>query len=183
MLSLYGQLILPTIAALAPQAAGSTWYPHSFLAPIEANQPFLDSALNRIESLVGDLLAREVQSDRIALLGFSQGACLTAEFVARHPRPYAAVIAFTGALIGPPGTARNYAGSLHGTPVFLGTGDPDPHVPFEQVKETAAVLKRLGAEVELRRYPGMPHMINEDELAAARSYLLPMAAKEVQDNV
>jgi predicted esterase len=183
MLSLYGQLILPTIAALAPQAAGSTWYPHSFLAPIEANQPFLDSALNRIESLVGDLLAREVQSDRIALLGFSQGACLTAEFVARHPRRYAAVIAFTGALIGPPGTARNYAGSLHGTPVFLGTGDPDPHVPFEQVKETAAVLKRLGAEVELRRYPGMPHMINEDELAAARSYLLPMAAKEVQDNV
>jgi predicted esterase len=183
MLSLYRQLILPTIAALAPQAAGSTWYPHSFLAPIEANQPFLDSALNRIESLVGDLLAREVQSDRIALLGFSQGACLTAEFVARHPRRYAAVIAFTGALIGPPGTARNYTGSLHSTPVFLGTGDPDPHVPFEQVRETAAVLKRLGAEVELRRYPGMPHMINEDELAAARSYLLPMAAKEVQDNV
>jgi predicted esterase len=84
MLSLYGQLNLPTMAALAPQAAGSTWYPLSFLAPIEANQPFLDSALNRIESLVGDLLAREVQSDRIALLGFSQGACLTAEFVARH---------------------------------------------------------------------------------------------------
>jgi phospholipase/carboxylesterase len=110
MLSLYGQLILPTIAALAPQAAGSTWYPHSFLAPIEANQPFLDSALNRIESLVGDLLAREVQSDRIALLGFSQGACLTAEFVARHPRRYAAVIAFTGA------RATRYGPELGGLP-------------------------------------------------------------------
>src|SRR5258708_4439095 len=104
ILPVYRELTLPTVTAIAPQAAGYTWYPHSFLAPIDANQPFLDSALNRIESLVGDLLAREVQSDRIALLGFSQGACLTAEFVARHPRRYAAVIAFTGALIGPPGT-------------------------------------------------------------------------------
>src|SRR6476619_621242 len=112
MLSLYGQLILPTIAALAPQAAGSTWYPHSFLAPIEANEPFLNSALRRIDGIVADVIAKGVPARKIALLGFSQGACLTTECVARHPRPYGAVIAFTGGLIGPPGTPRDYSGSL-----------------------------------------------------------------------
>ena len=172
MLSLHRALNLPEVAALAPQAAGGTWYPHSFLAPIESNQPCLNSALLRVESIVSDLLSRGVASDRIALLGFSQGACLTCEFVARHPRRYGGVIAFTGGLIGPPGTPREYAGSLDGTPVFLGTSDPDPHVPFERVVETRDVFTRLRAEVELRRYPGMAHSINQDELDAARAILL-----------
>jgi predicted esterase len=171
ILSLYTDMALPTVAALAPQAAGHTWYPHSFLAPIDANQPYLDSAMLRIEVVIKDLLDRGIRSDAIALLGFSQGACLTSEYVARHPRRYGAVIAFTGGLVGPPGTPRNYAGSLAGTPVFLGSSDPDPHVPFERVQETAAVFKTMGADVELRRYPGMPHTINEEELAAARSLL------------
>jgi predicted esterase len=177
-LSLYADLALPTVAALAPQAADHTWYPHSFLAPIEANQPFLDSALHRIEDVVSGLLDRGVRSDIIALLGFSQGSCLTTEYVARHPRRYGAVIAFTGGLIGPPGTPRDYSGSLAGTPIFLGTSDPDPHVPFERVQETAAVFKRMGAEVELRGYPGMPHTINEEELAVARSLLERVAARQ-----
>lgn len=176
MLSLYGELGVSKFAAIAPQAAGHTWYPQSFLAPLDANQPYLDSALGRIDSLVTDLLERGIQSERIALLGFSQGACLTLEFVARHPRRYGAVIGLTGGLIGPPGTPRNYPGSLAGTPVFLGTSDPDPHVPFERVKETEATLKRMGAEVELRRYPGMPHTINEDELDACRALLQRVAA-------
>jgi predicted esterase len=176
ILSLYAELGLGALAALAPQAAGCTWYPHSFLAPLEANQPFLDSALRRIESLVADLLARGVPSDRIALLGFSQGACLTLEFTARHPRRYGAVIGLTGGLIGPPGTPRDYPGRLSGTPVFLGTSDPDPHVPFERVRETEGVLARMGAAVELRRYPGMPHTVNDDELNACRIMLQRVAS-------
>jgi predicted esterase len=176
ILSLHAELGLEGLAALAPQAAGYSWYPHSFLAPLEANQPFLDSALRRLESLVVDLLARGVPAARIALLGFSQGACLTLEFAARHPRRYGAVMGLTGGLIGPPGTPREYPGSLSGTPVFLGTSDPDPHVPFERVRETEGVLARMGAAVELRRYPGMPHTINEDELEACRMLLERVAS-------
>jgi len=176
ILSLYAALGLGELAVLAPQAAGSTWYPHSFLAPLEANQPFLDTALRRLESLTADLLARGVPGDRIALLGFSQGACLTLEFTARHPRRYGAVMGLTGGLIGPPGTPRDYPGSLHGTPVFLGASDPDPHVPFERVRETEEVLVRMGAAVELRRYPGMPHTVNEDELNACRRLLQHVAS-------
>jgi predicted esterase len=171
ILSLYTELGLPEFRALAPQAAESSWYPNSFLASLEANQPNLTSALGRIESLVADLLASGVPSGRIALLGFSQGACLTLEYTARYPRRYGAVIGFTGGLIGPPGTPRDYVGSLEGTPVLLGTSDPDPHVPFARVRETQEVLTRMGAAVELRRYPGMPHTINRDELDAARSLL------------
>jgi predicted esterase len=178
ILSLYPVLGIDDLAAVAPQAAGNTWYPHSFLAPLEANQPYLDSALGRIESLVADLLSRGVASDRIAILGFSQGACLATEFVARHPRRYAAVMGLTGGLIGPPGTPRDYPGSLAGTPVFLGTSDPDPHVPFERVRETEATLTRMGATVEVRRYPGMPHTINQDELDACRTLLQAAASPD-----
>jgi predicted esterase len=176
MLSLYGALGDERFAALAPQAAGQSWYPQSFLAPLESNQPYLDSALRRVDSLVADLLARGIPAGRVVLMGFSQGACLASEFVARHPRRYGAVIGLTGGLIGPPGTPREYAGSLDDTPVFLGTSDPDPHVPFERVKETADVLGRMGARVELRRYAGMPHTINEDELDACRELLGRIAA-------
>lgn len=181
MLSLYKQLELPGLAALAPQAANWTWYPQSFLAPLQANQPFLDSALRWVQTLVNDLMARGIPSDRIALLGFSQGACLALEFVARHPRRYGAVIGLSGGLIGPPGTPRDYLGSLDGTPVFLGAVDPDPHVPLARVEETKQVLERMGAVVELRRYPGMPHAVNEDELDACRALLRRLVA-DAKDN-
>ncbi|MCA1596609.1 MAG: dienelactone hydrolase family protein [Chloroflexi bacterium] len=171
MLSLFARLDLPGVAALAPQAAGYTWYPQSFLAPLQANQPFLDSALNRLDTLVGSLIERGISSERIALLGFSQGACLTLEYSARSPRRRAAIIGLTGGLIGPPVTSREYPGSLDGTPVFLGTSDPDPHVPFERVQETRTILERMGAVVELRRYPGMAHTVNEDEIEACRALL------------
>lgn len=178
ILSLYPEFELPGLAAVAPQAAGHTWYPQSFLVPLEANQPYLDSALRRIESIVADLLVRGIASERIALLGFSQGACLTSEFIARHPRRYGAALGLTGGLIGPPGTPRDYPGSLQGTPVFLGTSDPDPHVPFARVQETEQVLSRMRARVELRRYPGMPHTINQDELDACRALLLEMVSTD-----
>jgi predicted esterase len=171
MLSLYDALGIENLAALAPQAAGQTWYPNCFLAPMATNQPDLDSALGLLDSIVNGLLLQGIPSDRIALLGFSQGACLTAEYIARHPRRYGAAMVLTGGLIGPQGTPRNYPGSLDSTPVFLGTSDPDPHVPFERVQETQTILTRLGAKVELRRYPGMPHTVNEDELDASRALL------------
>lgn len=173
ILALHEELELPALAALAPQAAGNSWYPFSFLAPLDANQPFLDSAISKIHSIIQDL-TRRVPVERVALLGFSQGACLATEYVARKPQPFGAVVAFTGGLIGPPGTPRDYSGSLNGAHVFLGTSDPDPHVPFERVQETQEVLRRMGADVELRRYPGMPHTINEDELEAARELLRGM---------
>jgi predicted esterase len=177
ILALADELRVEGLAALAPQAAGQSWYPHSFLAPLAANQPYLDSALRRLESIVAELFARGVPGERIALLGFSQGACLTLEFTARHPRRYGAVMGLTGGLIGPPGTPRDDPGALDGTPVFLGASDPDPHVPFERVRETGTVLARMGAAVELRRYPGMPHTINEDELDACRALLRRLAPR------
>jgi len=171
ILSLYPRLHVPRVAAIAPQAANNSWYPETFLAPIENNQPHLDSALRRIDALLGDLVGCGIPIERIALLGFSQGACLAAEYVARHPRRYGAIMLLTGGLIGPPGTPRDYSGSLDGTPVFLGTSDPDPHVPPERVEETADVLRRMGGAVELRRYPGLPHTVNEDELLACRKLI------------
>lgn len=182
ILSLYDELGIDRLAAIAPQAAGNTWYPYSFLSPLEANQPCLDSALQRLETIVDDLLARGVPSRRIGILGFSQGACLTSEFIARHPRRYGAAMALTGGLIGPPGTPRDYAGSLEGTPVFLGTSDPDPHVPFERVRETESALTRMGAQVTLRRYPGMPHTINQDELDFCRELLEGVVSHPTSSN-
>jgi len=176
MMGIFDELAVPGLAAVAPQAPGHTWYPNSFLVPIAANQPYLDSALFALESIVTNLIERGIESKRIAILGFSQGACLTTEFVATHPRRYGAIIALTGGLIGPPGTARNYPGSLSKTPVFLGSSDPDPDVPFERVQETRDVLGAMGAAVELRRYAGMGHTINEDELNACQALLSPLAS-------
>jgi len=164
ILALYQPIAHPLVAALAPQAAGGTWYPHSFLAPLDSNEPFLSSALRQLDMLIMQLSSRGIDSRRLALLGFSQGACLALEFAARRPRRYGALIALTGGLIGPPGAKRSYRGSLDGTPVFLGTSDPDPHVPFGRVRETEEVLRRMDGEVTLQRYQGMPHGVNEDEL-------------------
>jgi len=176
ILSLYPNLESPTLAAIAPQAANHTWYPYSFLEPLEKNQPHLDRALATVGLVVDDLLAAGLPSERIAILGFSQGACLTLEFAARNPRRYGAILALTGGLIGPSGTPRNYPGNFAGTPIFIGTSDPDSHVPFARVEESRDVLAAMGAKVEVRRYPGMPHTINEDEIEACRALLQPLSA-------
>lgn len=159
------------VAYLAPQAAGNTWYPYSFLAPIPQNEPGITSGLQKISSIIERLEGDGVTADRIVILGFSQGACLMIEYAARHARRYAAVVGLSGGLIGPPGTPRDYAGSLDGTPVFLGCSDIDPHIPVERVHETAEVCKRLGAIVDERIYRGMGHTINRDELDAVRTLL------------
>jgi predicted esterase len=171
MLGLAARLHLPGVVYLAPQAAGHTWYPNSFLAPLESNEPWLSSAMARIRRTVEDAGEEGIPPERVMLLGFSQGACLTLEVAARNARRYGAVVALTGGLLGPRGTPRDYPGSFDGTPVFLGSSDPDPHVPWWRVEETAAVLRGMGAEVTVRRYPGMPHTVNEDELAAAHALL------------
>ena len=171
ILGLTAALHLSDVAFLAPEAAGHTWYPLSFLAPIERNEPWLTSALNTVNRLVTSLEARGVPSERIAIGGFSQGACLTLEFAARHPRRYAALLGLSGGLIGPPGTPRQYEGSLIGTSVFLGCSDVDPHIPLDRVKESADVFARMGATVDTRIYPGMGHLVNDDELAAVQALL------------
>jgi len=175
MLPIVEALQLSDVAYLAPQAANNTWYPYPFLAPIEKNEPYLSSALRRVSSMVETLKADGLPLDRIGLLGFSQGACLSLEFAARNAGRFAALIGFSGGLIGPPGTPRDYPGSLAATPVFLGCSDIDSHVPLERVHETSAALRRLGAQVDERIYPGMGHTINRDEIEAARMMLQPQA--------
>ena len=159
------------IAYLAPQATGSTWYPYSFLSPIDQNEPGMSSGLRVIELLIDDVTRQGIQPERIVLMGFSQGACLSLEFAARHPRQYAAIAGFSGGVIGPPGTPRDYAGTFDRTPVFLGCSDVDPHIPLERVHETAAVFRRMGASVDERIYPGMGHTVANDELEAVDALL------------
>jgi predicted esterase len=161
------------IAFLAPDAPGRTWYPYSFLVPMERNEPFLTESLAVLERLVEDLRREGVDESRIALGGFSQGACLALEFAARHAARYAAVLAFSGGLIGPPGTARDYPGSFDGTPIFIGCSDVDPHIPVERVRESTRVFSRMGARVDERIYPAMGHVIADDELHAAAALLRP----------
>ena len=160
-----------SVAFLAPQASGNTWYPTSFLAPRNRNEPALSRSLERIAATVGRILATGLPAERLILAGFSQGACLAIEFALREPRRYGAVIALTGGFIGPPGTEPAPSGSFAGTPVLLAAGDPDPHVPWWRVEETAEVFRHHGAEVDLRRYPGRPHTVSLDELEAARGLI------------
>ena len=171
ILGLAAQFSATDVAYVAPQAAASTWYPYSFLAPIAQNEPWLGSALRVVAGLAENIALQGVPAERLVVMGFSQGACLTLEFAARHARRYAAVVAFTGGLIGPPGTARDYAGDFAGTPVFIGSSDRDPHVPLERVQESTAVFRRMGATVEERIYARMGHTINADELQAVDALL------------
>ena len=166
----------PEIACLAPEAAGRAWYPQRFIAPVAMNQPYLASALAVIARLVAVAGQTGVPPERIALLGFSQGACLSLEFAARHPRRYGGVLALTGGLIGETIRTEDYTGSLEGTPVFIGSGDNDPHIPLARVHESTAVMRALGATVTERIYPGLPHTIIQDEIVEVQRILDEMLA-------
>ena len=167
-----------SFAYLAPAAEGGSWYPYSFLEPIEKNEPRLSRALEVVDGIVYRLLANGVSKDRIVLAGFSQGACLAAEYAVRHAARYGGILLFTGGLVGPPGTRWEYEGSFGGTPVFFGTSDVDEFVPEERVRESAEVFERMGANVSLRVYPNMDHAVNDDEIAIARDILRRAAAAE-----
>ena len=171
ILSLANELYVPQLAYLAPQAAGNTWYPYSFLSPVAQNEPWLTSALRKVEAIVRTANDAGIPSDRIVIGGFSQGACLATEFVARHPKRYAGLIAFTGGLIGPPGAELTHTGDLAGTPAFFGSGDPDPHVPWERVQESTRILAEMGAVVTARRYPNRPHTISPEEIDLAKTLI------------
>ncbi len=171
ILSLAAELNQPEFAYLAPQAASNTWYPNRFLVPLAENEPWLSSAL----AFVGDVFTQIVNSgmppERIMLLGFSQGACLTLEFAARNARRFGGIVGLSGALIGPDDTPRDYKGSLEGTPVFLGCSDVDFHVPKERVDHTAEVMRQLGGNVTERLYPNMDHSVNQDEIDFVRGMM------------
>ena len=169
----------PRLAYLAPEAAGHAWYPNSFLAPREQNEPWLSSALRKVDSLVGAVRAAGIAYENIVLCGFSQGACLATEFVATRPARYGSLIAYTGGLIGPPSAFGPeadlpYAGELEGMPAFLGSGDPDPHVPWARVEQSAQILRQMGASVATARDPGRPHTISAEEVAIGREMILRM---------
>ena len=165
MLELADEFGQRDVAYLAPQAVGHTWYPYSFLAPLAQNEPHLSNALATVGATLDRLAQEGFPAERVALIGFSQGGCLALEYVARNAKRYGAVAGLSAGLIGPPGTPRDYAGALAGTPVFLGCSDVDSHVPLARVNESRDVFGTLGAEVTERIYPGMGHTVNADEIA------------------
>jgi predicted esterase len=167
---------IPAVALLAPQAAGNAWYPQRFLAPLVQNEPFLGSALGVVSGLVDESVAAGVPLGRIALIGFSQGACLALEFASRYQRQYGAVVGLSGALIGPPGTPHGLAAGLAGTPVYLGCSDRDAHIPLTSVEESAGIFAKLGARVTKSIFPGMGHTVNAEELAVVQDLIRRLAA-------
>jgi phospholipase/carboxylesterase len=176
ILTLGDEFAQSDIAYLAPQAEGGSWYPYSFLAPFEQNEPYLSQALATIGAIL-DRVAREgFKAERVALIGFSQGGCLALEYAARNARRYGAIAGLSAGLIGPPGTPRDYPGSFAGTPVFLGCSDIDTHIPLVRVHETRDVFIRMGAAVTERIYPGMGHTVNDEEIAHVSKLLAGIGA-------
>jgi predicted esterase len=171
ILDLATALAHPAFTYLAPAASGNTWYPYSFMADIAANEPGISSGIAVLADLVERAVTAGVPHERIVIGGFSQGACLASEFAVRNATRYGGVIAFSGGLIGPPGTTWQNEGNFAGTPAFFGCSDVDGHIPKSRVDESAAVFERMGATVEKRLYPGMGHLINEDELTFARTII------------
>jgi predicted esterase len=168
------ELMHPNFAYLAPQAAGNAWYPNAFTAPIERNEPYFSSAIAVLEELLAKITAH-IPHERVILLGFSQGACLTLEFCARHARRYGGVVGFSGGLIGPDATPRDYPGTFDGTPVFIGCSDVDPHIAKARVLEAGQVMKRMGAVVTVTLYPNMAHTVNADEIHSAAQIIEAVA--------
>ncbi|UOG77583.1 dienelactone hydrolase family protein (plasmid) [Hymenobacter tibetensis] len=177
ILSLSAHLHVPGFALLAPQASANTWYPHSFLAPTTQNEPYLTAALAAVGRVVAEAENQGLTKENLYFLGFSQGACLTLEYVARHATRYGGVVAFTGGVIGDKVNPDNYAGDFAGTPVFLGTSDPDFHVPVERVHASTELLRSLGADVTEQVYPHMGHTITQEEIKMANQLIF----KQPQD--
>ena len=167
ILSLSSFLEVKDFTLLAPHATNNTWYPYSFLSPPTQNAPWLTSALSLLKDLLNDIYSKGVAPGNIYFAGFSQGACLTLEFVTRNANKYGGVVAFTGGLIGDKIIEENYQGDFQGTPIFIGTSDPDPHVPVERAIKSSNILKRMHASVTLKVYPGMGHTISQDEIENA----------------
>jgi phospholipase/carboxylesterase len=171
ILSLSRELNVAGMAIYAPQASHGSWYPYSFMAADKQNQPALSSALQVIGELVEEIIADGIQANKIFFLGFSQGACLTLEYITRNAQRFGGAVAFTGGLIGEKLTMENYTGSFSGTPVLITTGNPDQHVPLNRVEESVAVLNEHNAQVTLKVYPGRPHTITQEEIDLANQMI------------
>ena len=182
ILTLARDLYLPQLVYLAPQAAGNSWYPNSFLAPVTQNEPWLTSALRKVETTLQMANDAGISTNRIVIAGFSQGACLATEFAASHPQRYAGLIAFTGGLIGPPGADLARQGDLAGTPALFSSGDPDPHVPWQRVEQSARIFAEMGAVVTSRRYANRPHTISSEEIDLARRLIHDAYGTNVGDS-
>ena len=167
ILTIASEIQHPGWAYIAPQAAGSAWYPNPFTAPLERNEPYLSAALDTVSKLFAQI-SDTVPAKRIVVLGFSQGGCLALEWAARHAQRLGGVVGLSAGLIGPDGTPRDYPGNFAGTPAFLGCSDLDPYIAKARVEEAADVYRRLGADVTLKLYPGMPHTVSQDEIAEIR---------------
>ncbi|MBB5752583.1 alpha/beta hydrolase [Prosthecomicrobium pneumaticum] len=176
IIGLAPHLDVPDVAFFAPDAGGGVWYPQRFIEPTAANEPYLSAALAVLDGLVADLAAAGVPAERVALAGFSQGACLTLDYAARHARRFGAVAAWSGGLIGAEGEARHDTGDLAGTPVFLGCSDVDFHIPLARVKASSAVMRARGGLVEERIYPGLGHTLTADEIDWLKARLGELAA-------
>jgi predicted esterase len=177
MLSLADEIPHPDFVYLALQAEGNSWYPYSFLAPLEHNEPWLSSALAAVGAAMDILSNHGLPGEKVILLGFSQGACLAVEYAARNARRYGGVVGLSGGLIGPPGTPRNYVGTLDSTPIFLGCSNIDPHIPEERVRESEWIFVNLGAEVTTRFYPNMGHAVNQDEIEFVQQMMAELVQK------
>ena len=171
IISLASEFNLTDFTIFAPQATNQSWYPYSFMAPVEENQPALNSALQVIGQTVEEIITAGVTADKIYFAGFSQGACLTLEYIARNAQRFGGAVAFTGGLVGEKLQLSNYKGDFAGTPILISTGDPDPHVPLSRVEESVAVLKNLGAEVTLKVLKGRPHTILREEIELANQLI------------
>jgi len=171
ILSLAAHLQVNNFALLAPQASNNSWYPYSFLAAPANNEPGLSTALELLQTTVNEIVQNGIPKEQIYFAGFSQGACLTLEFVTRNATKYGGVAAFTGGLIGDKIYTENYKGDFAGTPVFIGTSDPDPHVPVERVNASAALLEKMNAAVTKKIYPNMGHTISQDEINLVNTLL------------
>ena len=176
ILSLVSAIDTSGFVYLAPQAAGNTWYPNSFLAPIPSNEPGISSGIAAINDVMRRIADAGIPPERTMLLGFSQGACLSLEYSARNARRYGGVAGLSGGLIGPDDTPRDYPGSFDGTPIFLGCSDVDDHIPAKRVKDSARVLEKVGAVVTMRLYPGMGHLVNDDEVSTVKAMMAAVAA-------
>lgn len=164
ILSISKHLNVDDFALVAPQAENRTWYPYSFLAPINENEPSFSKSLEAIHQVVVAIQQNGIEKENIYFLGFSQGACLALEFTARNAAKYGGVVAFTGGLIGDKVYENHYEGNFQSTPIFIGTSDPDFHVPVERVNESEALLKKMGANVTKKIYENMGHTISQDEI-------------------
>jgi phospholipase/carboxylesterase len=171
ILGVASHLNVSEYALQAPEATNNTWYPYSFMAKPEQNEPWLSSALDLLKAMVDEVTKEGIIAENIYFLGFSQGACLALEFVARHAQRLGGVVALTGGLIGDTINPENYSGNFNGTPIFLGTGNPDPHVPVERVKESADILEKMNAKVHFKVYDGRPHTISQDEIEEANLFV------------